>query len=105
MEATSMRKSAIRETIRGQCEACGNVALLGHGNRCDECSDIRDEECVIVERLQAVLASTALALSAREREILTLRMRTTARRTARRCGIGTGVMACLERRVLQDGAN
>jgi hypothetical protein len=100
-----MRTSTVRDAIRGQCEVCGNVALLDCDNWCDECNVIRDERCEIVERLQAVLASTAIDLSRRERDILTLRLRTTARRTARRCGIGNGVMAHLERRVLQDGAN
>jgi hypothetical protein len=101
----SLVRERIREAIRGQCGVCGNVALLGHDNWCDECNGLRDQHCAIAERLQAALASTALALSARERAILTLRMRTTARRTARRCGIELGVMAYLESRVLQDGAN
>ena len=95
----------IWEAIRGQCEVCGNVALLGYGDWCDECNEIRDEHCEIVERLRAALRSTVIDLSRREREILTLRMRTTARRTARRCRIATGVVASLETRVLQASAN
>ena len=78
-----------------------DVALLGYGNWCDECNEIRDERCDIVERLRAVLASTAVVLSAREREILILRTRKTARQTARRCKIAVGAMAHLEQRVLQ----
>lgn len=49
--------------------------------------------------------TTAVVLSAREREILILRTRKTARRTARRCKIAVGAVAHLERRALQDGAN
>jgi DNA-directed RNA polymerase specialized sigma subunit len=81
------------------------VALLGYGNWCDECNEVRDEHCEIVERLRAALASTAIVLSAREREILSLRTRKTARRTALHCKIAVGEVAHLERRVLQDGAN
>ena len=101
----SLVRERIRDAIRGQCEVCGNVALLDRDNWCDECNELRDERCEIVERLQAALASTAIDLSRREREILTLRTRKTTRRTARRCEIALGAMAHLERRVLQDGAN
>lgn len=101
----SLVRERIRDAIRGQCEVCGNVALLDRDNWCDECNELRDEHCAIAERLRAALASTAVVLTARERNVLTLRMRKTARRTARRCGIELGVMACLESRVLQAGAN
>jgi hypothetical protein len=101
----SLVRERIRDAIRGQCEICGNVAPLDADNWCDECNVIRDERCEIVERLQAALASTAVVLSAQEREVLTLRTRHTARRTARRCGIALGEVASLETRVLQDGAN
>jgi hypothetical protein len=101
----SLVRKRVRDAIQGECELCGNVALLDRDDWCDECSAIRDEACVIVERLKAALASTAIDLSARERTILTLRMRKTARRTARRCGIALGEVASLENRVLQAGTN
>jgi hypothetical protein len=104
-KANVRARKGIWEAIRGECEACGNVALLGYGNWCDECNEIRDERCDIVERLRAVLASTAVVLSAREREILILRTRKTARRTARRCKIAVGAVAYLEQRALQAVAN
>ena len=101
----SIVRKRIRDAIQGACELCGNVALLDADNWCDECNVIRDEHCAIAERLQAALQSAAIDLSRREREILTLRTRKTARRTARRCGIALGEVASLETRVLQDGAN
>ena len=101
----SLVRKRIRDAIQGECELCGNVALLDNDNWCDGCSELRDEHCAIAERLQAALRSTAIDLSRREREILTLRTRKTARRTARRCGIALGEVASLESRVLQAGAN
>jgi len=101
----SLVRKRVRDAIQGACEICGNVTLLDGDDWCDECNAIRDERCEIVERLQAALASTAIDLSRREREILTLRLRKTARRTARRCGIAPGEVASLERRALQNGAS
>src|SRR5579863_9580644 len=104
-EEGANRMAISGEIIHGQCEACGNVALLSAAGWCDRCSEDRDDGCEIAERLRAALASTALSLSAREREILMVRIRSTARRTARRCRIGLGVMNCLEMRVLKTAAN
>ena len=43
----SLVRERIRDAIRGQCEICGNVALLDADNWCDECNVVRDEHCEI----------------------------------------------------------